>query len=42
VLYRWYSCGDAERARLLDAAGATTDELPVIVTTDGTALRGPE
>ena len=41
VPYRWYSCEDAEGARLLDAAGATTDDLPVIVTTDGTALRAP-
>jgi thioredoxin reductase (NADPH) len=41
VPYRWYSCDDAEGARLLDAAGATTDDLPVIVTADGTALRAP-
>ncbi|MBC8092960.1 MAG: FAD-dependent oxidoreductase [Pseudonocardia sp.] len=41
VPYRWYSVEDAEGARLLDAAGATVDELPVVITLDGTALRAP-
>ncbi|WP_218605565.1 FAD-dependent oxidoreductase [Pseudonocardia abyssalis] len=41
VPYRWYSVEDAEGARLLDAAGASTEDLPVVITTDGTALRSP-
>ncbi|QJY51102.1 FAD-dependent oxidoreductase [Pseudonocardia broussonetiae] len=41
VPYRWYSSDDAEGARLLDAAGAGADDLPVVITVDGTALRAP-
>jgi len=41
VPYRWYSVEEAEGARLLGAAGASVDDLPVVITVDGTALRGP-
>ena len=41
VPYRWYSVDDAEGARLLAAAGASTDDLPVVITVDGAALRSP-
>jgi thioredoxin reductase (NADPH) len=41
VPYRWYSVDDPEGARLLDAAGATADDIPLVVTTDGTALKNP-
>ena len=41
VPYRWYSIDDPEGARLLAAAGATEDDIPLVVTTDGTALRAP-
>ncbi len=42
VPYRSYDVErDAEAARLLAAAGAGADELPLVVTADGTALRGP-
>ncbi|HZG91586.1 MAG TPA: FAD-dependent oxidoreductase [Pseudonocardia sp.] len=41
VPYRYLSTDDPEGARLLDAAGATADDVPVIITPDGTALRSP-
>ena len=41
VPYRWYNIDDPEGARLLEAAGATPEDVPVIVTPDGTALRNP-
>lgn len=41
VPYRWFSIDEPEGARLLDAAGATASDVPLIVTTDGTALRNP-
>lgn len=41
VPYRWYSCDEPEGARLLEAAGASADEVPLVITTDGTALRNP-
>lgn len=41
VPYRWYSTDEPEGARLLEAAGATEDDVPVLITTDGTALRNP-
>jgi thioredoxin reductase (NADPH) len=41
VPYRWYSIDDPEGARLLAAAGATEDDIPLVITTDGTALRAP-
>ncbi|MCO5992891.1 FAD-dependent oxidoreductase [Actinoallomurus rhizosphaericola] len=41
VPYRWYSVDEPEAARLLEAAGATADEIPVVITPDGKALRTP-
>ena len=41
VPYRWYSVDEPEGRRLLDAAGARPDEIPVVVTPDGTALVRP-
>ncbi len=41
VPYRWYSVDEPEGQRLLEAAGATADDVPVIVTADGTVLRAP-
>ncbi|MFD9957842.1 FAD-dependent oxidoreductase [Amycolatopsis sp. NPDC058986] len=41
VPYRWYSVDDAEACRLLDAAGATAADIPVLITADGTVLRQP-
>ena len=41
VPYRWYTIDEPEGARLLDAAGATADDVPLLVTPDGTVLRSP-
>jgi thioredoxin reductase (NADPH) len=41
VPYRWYPVDEPEAARLLEAAGATADEIPVLITPDGTVLRKP-
>ncbi len=41
VPYRWISVEDPEGVRLLDAAGASPTDIPLIVTTDGAALRNP-
>jgi thioredoxin reductase (NADPH) len=41
VPYRWYSADEPEAARLLEAAGASSAEIPVLVTPDGTVLRKP-
>jgi thioredoxin reductase (NADPH) len=41
VPYRYYSIDEPEGARLLEAAGATPEDVPVIITPDGTALRSP-
>jgi thioredoxin reductase (NADPH) len=41
VPYRYYSIDEPEGARLLEAAGAGPDDVPVIVTADGTALLSP-
>jgi thioredoxin reductase (NADPH) len=41
VPYRYMSVDDPEGARLLEAAGATADDVPVLVTPEGTALRSP-
>jgi thioredoxin reductase (NADPH) len=41
VPYRWYNIEEPEGARLLAAAGATADDVPVLVTPDGRALRSP-
>ena len=41
VPYRWYSVDEAEGSRLLEAAAATRDDIPVLITPDGTVLRKP-
>jgi thioredoxin reductase (NADPH) len=41
VPYRYYSIEDPEGARLLEAAGAGPEDVPVLITGDGTALRSP-
>ena len=41
VPYRWYNVDDPEGERLLAAAGASPEDVPLIVTPDGTALRNP-
>ncbi|MFL6149718.1 MAG: FAD-dependent oxidoreductase [Pseudonocardiaceae bacterium] len=41
VPYRWYSVDDSEGRRLLDAADATVEDVPVLVTPDGAVLRNP-
>jgi thioredoxin reductase (NADPH) len=41
VPYRWYSVEEPEGQRLLEAAEATPDDVPVIVTPDGRVLRSP-
>src|SRR5689334_13003137 len=41
VPYRWYSADEPEGERLLAAAGAGPDDVPVIVPPDGTALLAP-
>ncbi|MBN9102548.1 MULTISPECIES: FAD-dependent oxidoreductase [unclassified Pseudonocardia] len=41
VPYRYYSIDEPEGARLLEAAGAGPDDVPLVITTDGTALRNP-
>ncbi len=41
VPYRWYSVDDSEGRRLLDAADATVEDVPVLITSDGTVLRNP-
>jgi thioredoxin reductase (NADPH) len=41
VPYRWYSVDEPEGRRLLDAAGAGPDDIPVIITSDGKALSRP-
>src|SRR3954469_22315507 len=35
VPYRWYSVDEPEASRLLEAAGATQEEIPVVITPDG-------
>ena len=40
VPYRYY-VEEPEGARLLEAAGAGPDDVPIVITTDGTALRNP-
>ena len=39
--YRWYNIEEPDGARLLEAAGATADDVPVLVTPDGTVLKSP-
>jgi thioredoxin reductase (NADPH) len=41
VPYRWYSADEAEGQRLLAAAEAAPDDVPVVVTPDGRVLRSP-
>ncbi|MGH3854960.1 MAG: FAD-dependent oxidoreductase [Pseudonocardiaceae bacterium] len=41
VPYRWYSVDEPEGRRLLDAAGAAVEDVPVLITPDGTVLRSP-
>ncbi|MGH3912455.1 MAG: FAD-dependent oxidoreductase [Pseudonocardiaceae bacterium] len=41
VPYRWYSVDDTEGARLLQAADAGRNDVPVVITPDGRALRAP-
>ena len=41
VPYRYYSIDEPEGARLLEAAGADADDVPLVITGDGTALRNP-
>jgi thioredoxin reductase (NADPH) len=41
VSYRWYSADEAEGQRLLEAAGAVPDDVPVIITPDGVVLKAP-
>jgi len=41
VPYRWYSVDEPEGQRLLAAADAGPDDVPVVITPDGTVLRAP-
>ena len=41
VPYRWYNIEEPDGARLLDTAGASADDVPVLITPDGTVLRSP-
>src|SRR5215203_393081 len=41
VPYRWYSADEPEGQRLLAAAGAGPDDVPVVITPDGVVLRSP-
>jgi thioredoxin reductase (NADPH) len=41
VPYRYYSIDEPEGHRLLDAAAADPTEIPVVITSDGRALRSP-
>ncbi|HVW42661.1 MAG TPA: FAD-dependent oxidoreductase [Amycolatopsis sp.] len=41
VPYRWYSVDEPEGSRLLEAAGAGRDDIPVLITPDGTVLCKP-
>jgi thioredoxin reductase (NADPH) len=41
VPYRWYSVDEREGQRLLAAAGAGPDDVPVVITPDGVVLRAP-
>jgi thioredoxin reductase (NADPH) len=41
VPYRWYSVDEPEGRRLLEAAEAGPDDVPVVITPDGVVLRSP-
>ena len=42
VPYRWYNVAEAEGQRLMAAAGATPDDIPVVITSDGEPLVRPD
>ncbi|WP_435118784.1 FAD-dependent oxidoreductase [Amycolatopsis thermoflava] len=42
VPYRWYSVEEPEACRLLEAADCAADDIPVLITPDGTVLRKPD
>lgn len=41
VPYRWLSADEPEGRRLLDAAGLTADDVPLVVTAEGKTLQAP-
>jgi thioredoxin reductase (NADPH) len=41
VPYRWFSVDEPEGRRLMDAAGATAEDIPLVVTPDGRSLQRP-
>ncbi|HEY5980780.1 MAG TPA: FAD-dependent oxidoreductase [Microlunatus sp.] len=41
VSYRWYNVADPDGQRLMAAAGATPDDIPVVITSDGDPLIRP-
>src|SRR6187200_2962382 len=41
VSYRWYNVAEPEGQRLMAAAGATPDDVPVVITSDGDPLIRP-
>lgn len=41
VSYRWYNVAEADGQRMMAAAGATPDDVPVVITTDGDPLLRP-
>jgi thioredoxin reductase (NADPH) len=41
VPYRWFSADEPEGRRLLEAADATADDVPVVITPDAQVLRSP-
>ncbi len=41
VPYRWYSVEEPEGRRLLEAAGAEPDDVPVVITSAGEVLKAP-
>lgn len=41
VPYRWYSADDPDGERLMLAADARAEHIPLVLTSDGTALRAP-
>jgi thioredoxin reductase (NADPH) len=41
VAYRWFLCDEPDGERLLAAAGATADDVPVVLTPEGRALVRP-
>ncbi|MDQ0380595.1 NAD(P)/FAD-dependent oxidoreductase [Amycolatopsis thermophila] len=42
VPYRWYSVDEPEACRLLEAAECAAEDIPVLITPDGTVLRKPQ